>query len=56
MKIKLTKIEIRALMSCISITEGSLNNGVVMATQKQKRRLNKINLDDLYIKLANYIS
>ena len=55
MQIKLTKKEIRVLMDCVSVTEESINNNVVMASQKQRKRLDKINLDDLYIKLSNFL-
>ena len=55
MQIKLTKKEIRVLMDCVSITEESISNNVVMASQKQRKRLDKINLDDLYIKLSNFL-
>jgi len=55
MKIKLSKKEIRALMTCISVAEESISNNVVMATPKERKRLDKINLDNLYIKLSNIL-
>ena len=53
MKIDLNEEEIRALMSCIAITDDSISNNVLMATMNDQRNLRKVNLDDLYIKISD---
>jgi len=55
MEIKLTKKEIRAIMSCVIITEDSIDNNVLMVRLYDKKMLKNVNLDDLYIKLSNQI-
>ena len=54
-RVDLHKKEIKALMDCVSVTEESISNDVVMVSRKQMKRLDKINLDDLYIKLSNIL-
>jgi len=46
-KVNLNKAEIRALMTCLSILDTE------KIDRKQKRRIDKINPDKLYIKLSN---
>lgn len=49
MKIDLHKKEIRALMTCLSVTH------CVVFSRKQKIILSKINEDKLYMKLSNIL-
>jgi len=52
MKINLTKKEIRAIMTCVYLTSDSIENNIFMTTPGERRKLDKINLNDLYVKLA----
>ena len=53
MEIKLTEKEITAVLSCIIITEDSIGNNVLMVRLIDKRNLKNIELDALYVKIAN---
>ena len=54
MKLELTKKEIQVLMDCVSIAEESINNNVVMATNEEMKRLEKIGANHLWHKLYMY--
>lgn len=54
MKIELSKKELRAIMDCITITEGTLmgkNLLGIMSPAEVVRRLGKIDLNELWVKL-----
>lgn len=48
-RVNLHKKEIRALMTCLSITDTE------KVTRKQKIILDKVNIDKLYIKMSNIL-
>jgi len=51
-RVDLYKKEIRAIMTCVYLTNDPIENNIFITTPGQRRRLDKINLNDLYIKLA----
>lgn len=53
MKVDLTEKEVKVILSCITITEDSISNNILMVRLIDKKMLAKINLDNLYIKI-NY--
>ena len=55
MKIDLDKKEVKVILSCISITEDSISNNILMVRLIDKSMLAKINLDDLYIKINSQL-
>ena len=51
MIIDITKEELKIIMDCVTITSESISNRVVMVSNEAKERLEKIDLNDLWLKL-----
>lgn len=53
MEINLTEKELNAILACIIVTEDSISNNVLMVRLVDKVALNKVSLDNLWVKLDN---
>ena len=54
MLIDINKEELKILMDCVTITDESISNRVVMVPNEAKERLDKFDLNDLWTKLYGY--
>ena len=51
MKLDITKEELKIIMDCMIITDKHINDEVVMVPNEEKERLEKFNLNGLWVKL-----